>query len=125
MLIEGLQLVSADYETQVKLLPPNLVMTVDEIALTYNECFILADQILSAKLINKEDYLKAKEIDDIFDKMSSKKHSEFWTLSSLKNGADWEEIRKKAESILKNWNIPKRTPNLFGITYVTNTQENN
>jgi hypothetical protein len=53
-LVESLQLLSADYSTQVDALPKFIVVP-DEIALIFHECVLLLDQISEASFLKEEE----------------------------------------------------------------------
>jgi hypothetical protein len=114
-LIQSLQLVAAEYSVQISALPDFVVKT-DEIALTYYDCFLLADQILEANLITKKQYESLSEINRRMSLMSKKK--KYWTLKSLKHDPEWEELRSLAKDVLKGLGIPQDIPILDWIFFV-------
>ncbi len=73
-LIQSLQLLAAEYDTQVKSLP-DFVHVPDELVLIYDDCFRIVDQLIDAGLVNKQQSAKLKELDKILDKMSGGKIS--------------------------------------------------
>lgn len=70
-LIQSIQLLATDYETQIGSLP-NFVHILDELALIYQHCFLLADQIAEEGWINNHQFAKLKELDNILECMSEK-----------------------------------------------------
>jgi hypothetical protein len=50
MLIESVQLLAADFDAQVAALPA-FVVVADEVALTFDDCYQLLDQIVAAGLL--------------------------------------------------------------------------
>ena len=53
MLIEALRLVASEAEIQIEVLP-EWVHIPDEVALTFDECYVLFDQVVEAGLVNIE-----------------------------------------------------------------------
>lgn len=111
MLLDAIRLVASDFDTQVRALPPEMVCTADEIAITYGDCFLLADQIVSAGLITAQVYNELKVLDDLFERMSGQDHANLWTLDALRNGAEWKMIRAKAAELLDRLGVPYAPPN--------------
>ncbi|MFA5947630.1 MAG: hypothetical protein WC806_01490 [Candidatus Gracilibacteria bacterium] len=105
ILIDALKNLASDYNDQIKAFP-DFVCIPDELALNYYDAFLLSNQVLEAKLINKDQYKKIKKLDDYFDKLSGKKHIEFWKLDALKTDSRWEKARIMAKEILSSIKLP-------------------
>ena len=115
MLTQALQLLATDYETQIKLFP-DFVHIPDELALTYHDCFLLADQIKSAGLIRGHHVVKLEELDGTLEQMGEKEH--LWTLEALKDSSEWHDIRMMASVLLALLGKEKQSPTLNWITYI-------
>jgi glycogen debranching enzyme len=114
-LIESLRLLGADYEAQVRILP-EFVHIPDEVAITYGEAFLLADQILEAGLIDNATYTKLQNVDKYLEQMDDSK--ELWTLDALRTRPEWTRVRTLAREMLKSLGITMATPDLEWMTYV-------
>jgi hypothetical protein len=114
-LVESLQLLSADYSTQVDALPKFVVIP-DEIALIYHECVLLLDQISEAGFLKEEEVRQLVEIDDKFNEMNTE--ADFWSLESLQHHPEWNKIRMVAKKILRSLGVPQAKPDLDWITFV-------
>jgi hypothetical protein len=114
-LVESLQLLSADYSTQVGTLP-KFVVVPDEIALTFHESVLLLDQISHEGFLTDEAVRRLVEIDDKFNEMSEE--GDFWSLESLQHHPEWNNIRIMAKEILRSLGVPPAKPDLDWITFV-------
>jgi hypothetical protein len=113
-LIQSLQLLSAAYSVQTDVLP-DYVDKPDEVALTFYDCFLLADQILEANLITMDQYKLLEDIDRKLAMMSSVK--KYWTLESLSQDPEWQELRLLAKNILTMLRVTQERPNLDWISF--------
>jgi hypothetical protein len=116
MIIESLQLLAADPETQIQSLP-EYVHIPDEIALIFSDTFQLIHQNKNSLLFNDFQFQKLCEIDNYLNNMSEENHK-IWTLEALKENDKWEKLRKMALVILKSLHIEKQSPNLYWIKYI-------
>ncbi len=98
-LVQSIRLLAADYETQIRSFP-GFVHIPDELALTYNDCFLLVDQMANAGLLNEHQLARLKELDGALERMSEKESEEMWTLDALKKNAEWQDIRLMASELL-------------------------
>jgi len=114
-LIESLRLMAADYETQVAALP-QFVCVADEIATTYDETYLLVDQIVAAGLIDPAIVARFANIDEQTEAMSER--TELWTLDTLRTAPEWQNLRTQARDILAALGESPRPPSLEWITYV-------
>ena len=115
-LIQSIQLLAADYKTQISSLP-KFVHIPDELALIYHDCFLLADQIAEEGWIDNRQLAKLKELDDVLECMSEK-DDQLWTTYALRNSSEWENIRLLAGELLELFNVKKQRPDLTWIQYV-------
>lgn len=121
-LVEALRLLAADYDTQVSVLPP-FVDVPSEVASTFgDDAFVLADQVVKAGRITREQYAKMKEIDDVLAEMSRKKHAELWSLGALRDRPEWHRVRAMAREALVSLGTPLRSPDLSWVAYVPGRQ---
>lgn len=116
MIIESLQLLAADSDTQIQSLP-KYVHIPDEIALIFSDTFQLIYQNKNSLLLNDFQFQKLCEIDNFLNNMSEENHK-IWTLEALNENDKWEKLRKMALEILKSLNIKKQNPNLYWIRYI-------
>jgi hypothetical protein len=115
MLVQSLQLLAADYEEQVKALP-EFVDVPDEIALTFNEAYLLIENFDKEGLMTTSQKMDLRQIDSALEQMS--KGEDVWTLNALKTSSQWEDVRLLASNALKAFNIPKQAPDLFWLRYI-------
>jgi hypothetical protein len=117
MLIETIKLLAADYETQVKQFPP-FVLIPDEIALTYYDCFLLAQQIAEGGLIDEHQLERLTQIDRLLEEMTEDREHNYWTLDALRTESKWESIRSAANDLLALFGQTYQPPNLYWIQYI-------
>ncbi len=122
-LVQSIRLLAADYEIQIRSFP-GFVHIPDELALTYNDCFLLANQMAKAGLLNERQLARLKELDEVLEGMSEKESEELWTLDALKKNAEWQDIRFMASELLVLLGWKKQRPNLSWITYVEGDTSN-
>ena len=123
-IVESLRLLGSDFDVQVSVLP-KFVHIPDEIALTFGDAFLLADQVLSAGQITQPQYSKLKEIDDALDGMSGHDHAELWTLEAMQNGPEWKRLRSMARAALLELGAPLLRPNLDWFAYASSRVADN
>lgn len=116
MLLESIQLLASDYETQVRSLP-DYVHVPDEIALTYYDCLLLLEQIEEAGLVTEEQVYRMKAVDMLLSSISGQENAHLWTRDALKNDQVWEQVRNGARQILDILGERQQPPNLFWIQY--------
>lgn len=114
-LIQSLQLLAADSNTQIDAFP-DYVHIPDELALTYHDCFLLTDQIAEVGLLNRAQVAKQREIDDVLSRMSDTE--ELWTLGALRDSYDWMHVRRMATDALALLGRRKQQPQIDWIEYV-------
>lgn len=122
MLIESIQLLAADYDIQIKVLP-NFVHVTDEIALIFDDITPFFDTFFEDNLINMEIRGELDNLNRLLEQMSSKK--ELWNLTSLKVADEWQNIRSIAVRILKMFGKEKQVPNLFWLQFIPGSLNNN
>jgi hypothetical protein len=116
MIIESLQLLAADPETQIQSLP-EYVHIPDEIALIFSDTFLLIYQNKDSLFLSDSQFQKLTEIDKYLNEMSEENH-QIWTLEAIKENDKWKKLRKMALEILRSLNIKKQNPNLYWIKYI-------
>lgn len=112
-IISSLRLVASSSEVQLASLP-SFVASADEIALIYNNSYLLVPQLVEK--IPPTVITKMKELDDLFTKMSD--DEELWNISSLKTNSLWENCRKLAKDILNDLGEEYSAPDLNFIHFV-------
>jgi hypothetical protein len=95
---------------------PEFVHVPDEVAITYGEAFLLADQVLRAGLIDNEAFAKLRSLDNYLDQMSDEK--DLWTLEALRDRPEWNRVRAEAKELLEHLRMALEAPNLDWVTYV-------
>jgi hypothetical protein len=115
-IIESIQLLAADYDTQVKSLP-DFVHVPDEVLLEYGDSFLLAKQVLVAGLIDASQYVRMQELCDAIDDIAVPAQYDE-ALAAMKSHPSWQVLRSKAADVLRALGIEKRPPDLSHITYV-------
>ena len=83
-LIEAIRLVAVSYDDQVTCLP-SFVHMPDEIALSYNDRYLLVPQFIDQGLLRKEDIGELVEIDALFERLSGSHNASWWTLSAMES----------------------------------------
>jgi len=95
-LVEALQLVAAESESQLNALPDGSHKP-DEVAILYEEPFLLTDSLLRGGRITSAQLAKLKEIDDLFNAMSD---PNLWTPEMMRMAPEWERARILAREAL-------------------------
>jgi hypothetical protein len=114
-IVESIQLLAADFDTQVKSLPDS-VHVPDEVLLEYGDSFLLAKQVLAAGLIDNSQYARMQDLSDATDGIVvPEDYSE--ALGAMKSHPSWQMLRSKAADALQSLGIEKRPPDLSHITY--------
>lgn len=110
ILLEGIQLLAADFENQVAALP-GFVHVPDEVLNEFCESFHLATRALDAGRITPEQY---QQMGALHSKLAlinvSNDYSE--ALYDMKHGAQWDALRMEARQVLEALKVPLTTPNL-------------
>jgi hypothetical protein len=114
-LIEALRLLAADYETQVNSLPA-YVHVPDEVALIFDDSWLLVEQNLETSHLNPKQIAQLQEIDHLLEQMGGRR--DIWTLHSLKTSAQWEAVRISARMVLQSMDQEIVPPNLNHTQYI-------
>ena len=115
-IVESIQLLAADFDTQVKSLPDS-VHVPDEVLLEYGDSFLLAKQVRAAGLIDEFQYARMQDLSDAVDSVVvPENYSE--ALGAMKSHPSWQMLRSQAADVLQSLGIEKRPPDLSHITYV-------
>jgi hypothetical protein len=117
MMIQSLKLVALDAEMQIQLLP-QWVHIPDEIALTFDDSYILFDQVIWAGLVNSEQIEAVRTLNRILDEMSDSDDKDLWTLQAIRTSPKWAETRGLAKDALRKLGYEIDRPDLGWITYV-------
>lgn len=112
-LIQSLRLVSSPPNIQVEVLP-DFVNVPDEIALIYNESYIMVPQVND--VISPYALKILDDLDKLFEEMS--KVQSLWNIESLKNDDSWKKSRELGHLILNELNETYTKPNLNFIKWV-------
>jgi len=114
MLIESLNLLAGDYETQINALP-DFVHVPDELALIFSDCCLFTEELYSSGMLSELQRDKLLEIDNLLDHMSNVKN--LWNFDSLKQSSNWDKVRNLAHDMLKLLDKEKKRPDLYWIKY--------
>lgn len=114
-LIQAIQLLAGDYETQVKAFP-EFVHIPDELALIYDECMLFAADLAHSKLISERYLEQLQMINQFINQMSN--DPSLWTLEALKYRSEWSRLRVLARELLSLLGIPQQAPDLSWLTYI-------
>ena len=114
MFIETLKLLASNSDIQIEILTNDVVVT-DEIALLYEDIYILftGNFYKSYDNITK---LKAKEIDLLFCDMTQ--DMLLWDNAALHKSIKWQNVRDAARELLVYLHEQITLPNLFWVTYI-------
>lgn len=115
--VDGVLLLALDPHELLACLP-DFVPLADELGLTYDDGFILLDQLVEGRVVTPEAAEIAQAIDSTFDTMDGREHPDLWTEESVAGAAEWAEIRSLARTLLKELGEPLRAPTFAGVTYV-------
>ena len=100
-LLELLKVLASSAQVQLSYLDSLGSPSVDELALEFEDLFLIASSKLEAGELTSLQFENLEVLDSMFDKISGvDKH---WTTSSLCESAEWEEIRKLANLCLKQF----------------------
>ena len=115
IIIESLQLMAADYDTQIDILP-TFIHVPDEIALIFDEAHLCALELKGEGLINEQQELGLARIDQRLDDMSN--NEGLWTLDQLKSSPQWSELRGLALEVMASFGLTKKRPNIHWLQFV-------
>lgn len=115
ILVQCLKLIALPAEKQIQMLP-DFVWVPDEIALGFDDVYLMIPQI--DKLISDHGLTLLKELDQLFEEMSEEPL--FWSLEYFESGDLWKKVRLLARSILEDLREPVDMPNLEYIEWVKN-----
>jgi hypothetical protein len=72
----------------------------DEMALEFNEGFVLVPQFVDAGWLSASDTEALRELHKILAEMSGSEQAELWTEDALRNASAWENVRTVAQGFL-------------------------
>ena len=113
-LVEALQLVAADSEAQLNALPDG-VDKPNEVALLYEEVFLLSDHFLRGGRSTPGQHAKLKEIEDLFSRMDDR-GPDLWTHRMMRVAPEWENARVLARETLGLLGERVREPDPWWVT---------
>ena len=118
MMVQALALAASDYEMQIRSLP-DFVFVPDEVALIFDEAYVLFDHVIDAGLVDEAQIHAVSAINNFLDAMSKKKGDDNpWTLEAMARSADWHNLRLLARNSLKLFHRSQDGVDLFWVTYV-------
>jgi hypothetical protein len=117
-LIQSLQLLAADCNTQINSFP-DFVFVPEEIISTFDESYILFNQVIEAGLVNQNQVQAVTGINDFLDEIYNHKNEyDLWSLEALKSDPTWEKIRMIANAALMSFGKQKDKPDLGWIKFI-------
>ncbi len=111
MLVSSVQLLAADYEEQVATLP-DFVHVPDELALNFDDVWVLVPQIRAAGLLDESAAAQLEELHQSLGGLAD------WTLDALRNDPRWATIREQARAALAAMHEPRGPIDLSWGSYV-------
>jgi hypothetical protein len=116
-LVDALQLLAADYETQREAIP-NFAHLPDELVLIYSESLLCIEQHTDelVDFLSGSALQKLRELDDTLARMSGK--PSLWTIDALTHSSEWQQVRERAREILRQLGVPLSPPKLDWISYI-------
>lgn len=118
-LVDAIQLLAADYETQREAIP-NFAHLPDELALIYSESLLCieqhTDELVDFGFLSGSALQKLRELDDTLARISGK--PSLWTIDALTHSSEWQQVRERAREILRQLGVPISPPKLDWISYI-------
>ena len=114
-LVQILKLIALSPEKQIQILP-DFVDVPDEIALAYDDIYLMIPQIVKEKVISIRIHKLLEDLNQLFNDMSG--NTFFWSMEYFKNGESWKNIRQLASSILEKLDEANDIPNVGFIQWV-------
>ncbi len=102
-LMQILKVLSAPAKEQVKYLQLIGGASVDELALEFEEVWLLAPSILESKEITECQYDALKKLNGKLDQLSEVGNDKTWTESALFKNGEWEEVRSLAKKCIESF----------------------
>ena len=115
-LLETLQLLASDAETQVEVFP-KFVHVPDEIASAFDECFLMVEEHCMDE-VSKAQMALLIEMDAILDKLSSPENRPLWSVAAMRESQEWETVRVKARELLQAFDRTPERPQLEWMIFV-------
>jgi len=112
-LIQSLKLIASPHHIQISCFPDYVNVT-DEIALIYNESYIMLPQISS--IMSPHIVKLLDELDELFEEMSRDKA--LWNINNLERNFYWTKSRDLGSRILVELKEKYTKPNLDFIQWV-------
>ena len=114
-LIQILKLIASQPKVQMDTLP-KFVNVADEIALMYDDIFLMLPQLEKEDLISSNVCDILIKINELFREMS--KDKSLWSVEKLKNDIFWEKSRSLAQDALKELNEPHNNPDIGFVNWI-------
>ncbi len=117
MVTESLQLMAAKYDDQIRALP-EFVHRPDEVALIFEDCIPLAEQLVDAGVVAPDALSRMRHINDLLKGYSGGRAQDFWTTEAMKDDPRWEQLRSLARDAILSLGQSVRSPALDWVSYV-------
>jgi hypothetical protein len=112
ILVSALQLLAADYDEQVAVLP-DYVHVPDELALHFDDAMVLVPQIQAGGLIDESAVRAIEGVDQALRDVPE------WTLDALRTDPGGATVRHRAREVLDHLGEPRGPIDLSFTTYVS------
>jgi hypothetical protein len=116
-LVDATRLLAADADMQIGVFP-DFVHIPDELALTFDDAFLLCAQLERSGHLNRAQIEALGCIDEALTELTNRRDPSMWTLAAIHESFEWQEIRAKARAALDVMGVTMEPPTLRGITYV-------
>jgi hypothetical protein len=116
---EAVALLAAEPADQLGAFPP-WVVRVDEVALTFDDCYGFVPELECQRLLTESQVAKLKSIDQKLAAMSGEDNSSLWTEEAIKSRKEWQWVRTSARAIFARADI-EQMPKLDWLVFVPGT----
>ncbi len=96
---------AAEAPDQIRYLRSLGQVSVDELALEFDEALRLAWIPLNAGTVTEEQLAGARLVDDMLDSFSGQANPEIWTEDGLDTGEEWKKLRLAAKEALRTLTV--------------------
>ena len=114
-LVQILKLMALSPEKQIQILP-DFVDVPDEIALAYDDIYLMIPQIVKEKVISIRIHKLLEDLNQLFNDMSG--NTFFWSMEYFEHGESWKNVRQLASSILEELDEVNDIPDIGFIQWV-------
>lgn len=80
---------------------------VDELALALDDSFWIVHDAFSKNRLGRDELASLNRLNSYLDKMSGEENSDVWTLGSLQESSEWQEVRRLATQAILSKQISR------------------